>query len=76
MPVLLIALVRENGLNRVAFFWREFLVYSSLQDNVAFIAFAGKFNHTRYGCERDTKTESSNDGRRHQISVSEVQRIM
>ena len=76
MPVLLIALVRENRFISGCIFCGEFLIYSSIQDKVAFTVFAGKFNHTWYGCEGDTKTKSSNDGRRHQISVCEVQRII
>ena len=65
MPVLLIALVSENRFPSGCIYCREFLIDSGLKGNVVFIVFAGEFNHTWHGCERDTKIEPSNGGGRH-----------
>ena len=58
------------------YFCREFPIYNRPKGNVAFIVFPGKFNHTGYGCKRDTTIEPSNDRRRYQISVRKVRRRM
>lgn len=65
MPVLLIALVRENRFQSGCIFVENFQLTVDLTVTLRSLFFAGKFNHTWYGCERDTKIESSNDGRRH-----------